>query len=294
MSQKHSQEPEIGPWIYPDRFLERAAIAEGQDANEEQKFVAKPTRLNMNLFSVNSMTSWGASLVESALAFCYPANCLHCSTPLDPFSREQLCHACSSQLVPIDPQWRCRRCFSEVEGGNRLCTSCQVCRGTPLEAMGAVFDYRGVAATLVRSLKYGQLRWLSEAMAGYMAYQLLALKEWPWPDLLVPVPMVTSHWFSRGFNQSQLLAEELSHLINRPCRSLLGRRMGDYSQAGLSLAQRKELSSSHFFLLERDFEGKRLLVIDDVATTGTTLQRCTELLATGYPAAIYAMTFCRA
>lgn len=158
----------------------------------------------------------------------------------------------------------------------------------------AAFDYLGPAATLVRKLKYGDQPHLADGAAAFLVAQWAYLK-WPLPDLIVPVPLSFTHWMIRGYNQSALLAEGMGKLLNRPVSSPLKRISGDYSQAGMNLKQRNALKSSTLRLdPEHRIYDKCILLIDDVMTTGSTLARCADVLAEGYPTEIYALTFCRA
>jgi ComF family protein len=159
--------------------------------------------------------------------------------------------------------------------------------------MAAAFDYEGPAASLVRRLKYGNQPYLAQGMAAFLVTQFYHL-QWPLPEALVPAPVTFTHWLVRGYNQSRLLAEEMARLLQRPVWSALKRKSGDFSQAALNLEQRKALDGQRFKRKNRySLQGKVLLVIDDVMTSGLTLQRCAETLETGNLAALYALTFCR-
>jgi len=159
--------------------------------------------------------------------------------------------------------------------------------------MGAVFNYEGPAASLIKRLKYAHQPYLAKGMAAFLVAQFDRLG-WPMPDALIPVPLSFSRWLERGYNQSALLAEEMGSLLQRPVWHALKRKSGDFSQAALSSEKRKELDGSRFKLNPAfAFEGKILLVVDDVMTTGTTLRCCAEILNRENPAALYAMTFCR-
>jgi len=160
--------------------------------------------------------------------------------------------------------------------------------------MGAAFDYEGPATSLVRHLKYANRPYLAQGMAAFLVVQFDQL-QWPIPDALIPVPLSFTHWLQRGYNQSRLLAEEMGRLLTCPTWNALKRRSGNFSQAALTLEQRKSMDSQSFRRnLMYPLQGKVLLLIDDVMTSGLTLQRCAETLSTGDPAALYALAFCRA
>lgn len=234
----------------------------------------------------------GQRLQKSLLHLFYPTKCLHCHTLLPPESLV-LCSACASLLDLISPNERCPTCFNLCE--NQI-APCQECSHYPsyYSRMAAAFDYEGPAVSLVKRLKYGGQPYLAQGMAALLVAQFDQL-QWPLPDALVPVPLSFTHWLERGYNQSALLAEEMGRLLQCPVWNVLKRQSGDFSQAALNLEQRKGLEGKRFKRTSTySLQGKILLIIDDVMTSGLTLQRCAEVLQPAYPAALYALTFCRA
>lgn len=198
---------------------------------------------------------------------------------------------CASLLELIDPNERCPFCFGrDYAPLSKRCGTCV--HGERLYyRMAAAFDYRGPAASMIKRLKYGQQPYLAKGLSSFLAVQFDQLK-WPFPDAIVPVPLSFTHWLERGYNQSALLAEELSVYLQVPVWDILKRKSGDYSQAGLALTQRKQISSSFSLKRDHQLQDKTILVIDDTMATGSTLQRCAEVLAEGYPARLYALTVC--
>lgn len=233
-------------------------------------------------------------LANSFLDLIYPPLCLHCRESLDAeFSL--FCHTCLKLLALIDPACRCPYCFTSeinIEKDN----SCSECRQKPqiMRRIAAAFDYEGPAATLVKQLKYGGKPYLAEGAGAFLTAQFVRL-EWPLPDYIIPMPMAPLRKFDRGYNQSQLIADVLGKLLNKPVLNILKRASGDFSQAGLSHKQRLQLSE-HAITLKPNHQLRDtcLLLIDDVMTTGSTLQRCASALAGGYPDSIYGLTVCRA
>jgi ComF family protein len=231
-------------------------------------------------------------LKRSFLHLVYPTKCLHCELVLPPESLV-LCSTCASLLELIHPETRCPTCFNVLsEDSLHLCSECLQYPSSYFR-MAAAFDYEGPAASLVRRLKYGNQPYLAQGMAAFLVAQFYHL-QWPVPDALVPVPLSFAHWLGRGYNQSALLAEEMGRLLQRPVWPALKRRSGDFSQAALNLEQRKALDGQRFKRKSTySLQDKVLLVIDDVMTSGLTLQRCAETLEAGNPSALYALTFCR-
>ncbi len=222
----------------------------------------------------------------------YPSLCLNCEVVLRHPSH-LLCADCLPLLILIDPKERCPRCFSSSYcPEQRLCSECHRQQWI-LAKSAAAFDYAGPASAIIRKMKYGNQPYLAKDAAAFMVAQLIAL-EWPLPDLLVPVPISLTHWMTRGYNQSLLLAQHIAELIGRPVSDCLGRKSGDYSQAGLTRQQRLAFEGRTLFLKKEDLRDKVILLIDDVMTTGSTMNRCANILIEGLPSAIYALTFTRA
>lgn len=235
---------------------------------------------------------WKQALQKSLLHLAYPTRCLHCHTLLPP-EPLVLCSACASLLDLVSLHERCPICFNYLEEESGA--PCEECCQYPSLYLrrAAAFDYEGPAVSLVKRLKYARQPYLAQGMAAFLVAQFDQL-QWPMPDALVPVPLSFTHWLERGYNQSALLAEEMGRLLQRPVWHVLKRRSGDFSQAALTLEQRKALDGKCFKRKSTySLQGKVLLVIDDVMTSGLTLQRCAEALNEGIPAALYALTFCR-
>lgn len=232
-------------------------------------------------------------IAQSFLHLIYPPLCLHCSQTL-PNGDHPLCQSCLSLMEMIDPTERCPLCFSaDFQIERRICPECfrQI---QFLDGIGAVFDYVGPAATLIKKMKYGDMPYLKTGLGAYLAAQFFRM-EWPMPDIIVPVPMAFTHLLERGYNQSTLLAEGISSLIDRPMLEVLKRKSGDYSQAGLSRKQRMDLNGETILCKKGfDLQDKIVLLIDDVMTTGSTLRRCAEVLQNEMPKNTYALVLCRA
>ena len=202
--------------------------------------------------------------------------------------------SCAAQLDLIDPQERCPYCFSaDYDPKQRVCYPCYV-EAPVFKRCAAAFDYQGPAASLVLKMKYANQPYLAKGAGAYLAIQHMNL-HWPKPDLIVPVPLTLVHRISRGYNQSLLLAESLGNILKCPVQEVLCRRWLDYSQAGMSKAQRLKLEPDSFSLKKRiDIRDKVILLVDDVMTSGRTLNCCAETLYTGFPKAVYGLSLCKA
>lgn len=231
----------------------------------------------------------GDELVE----FVYPKKCLHCHVRM-PHETPFLCEGCSTLLMPLEPSERCPSCFNEHFSSNK--SRCQNCveNTSYYYRIGAAFEYQGPAATIIKKFKYQNQPYLASGIAALLMTQWERLS-WPVPDAIIPVPISFTHWLSRGYNQSELIALELGRLLHVPILRGLKRKCGDFSQAGLNLDQRQELKRNSFVLNKKcNFQDKNLLIIDDVITSGTTLRKCGEVLVEGCPRSLYGLAFCMA
>jgi ComF family protein len=238
------------------------------------------------------MTSFWQTCKNSLCHLIYPSRCLHCREHLPP-ETTLLCNSCAELLELINPDERCQTCFIPSKNGST--DHCKNCHDNPslFYQKAAVFDYIGPAATLVKKIKYANQPFLARGMGAFLAAQFDRL-DWPLPDALVPVPISFSRWIERGYNQSLLMADEMAKFLNIPVWDLLKRQSGDFSQAGLNLDQRQRLEGQSFILRKSPLENQTLLLIDDVMTSGATLNKTAECLMEGNPSCLYALTFCQA
>lgn len=225
------------------------------------------------------------ALYRRLLDFFYPPYCFHCEESLEK-GGHLFCRGCSASFELIDPKTRCPYCFSEQDFPT--IHPCQACREGKRGGikMAAALSYHGPVASLVKGCKYGKLPYLAELGAAFMVVQFERLG-WPLPDLVVPAPSRMGIW---RVNHARLLAQSFAARLGLPCCALLKRRGGDLSQARLNTKQRERLNPSHFSLKRsQNLEGKSILLIDDVLTTGTTLRSCAQPLWDAYPRNIRAL-----
>lgn len=230
-------------------------------------------------------------LKEWLLYLIYPPRCLHCSASLAN-DQNYFCLECASKLELVKLQNRCPTCFADLDG----CFRCPICRHRSplLKGIAAAFDYVGVAQTLLKQFKHGAQPYLAKSAASFLIMQFFRL-DWPLPDLIVPLPQAVLHGIERGYNQSLLLAEVVGSLLERPVVQLLKKEGGKYSQTGLNRRQRQKNVMDTLSLKKKNFQyaDQTVLLIDDVFTTGSTLQSAAHTLLKHRPASIYALTLCR-
>ncbi|QOC22900.1 ComF family protein [Wenzhouxiangella sp. AB-CW3] len=185
------------------------------------------------------------------------------------------CCADCEQDLPV-PGASCRRCALELVRSVDLCGRC--IRHLPaFDQAFAGFAYRGGIERLVQRYKFRHDLAAGRVLAGLLARRLAAQAA-PRPDLMVPVPL---HWrrrLMRGFNQSELLCADLSrHFGGLPWRALLGRRRATAAQSELP-ADKRTGNVRGAFHLRRGLPARHVALVDDVMTTGSTLDECARVL----------------
>ncbi len=162
---------------------------------------------------------------------------------------------------PLDESGRCALCRLGLRG---------------FDAVYSYGSYEGTLRHLIHIFKYGGVRPLAGNFGRLMAQ---ALPREAGFDAIVPMPL---HWFKhwqRGFNQAELLATEIGRKWNTPVRKVVRRRRGTAPQAGLTNAKRRANVQGAFRMAGGGrLDGLRILLVDDVVTTGATASACARVL----------------
>lgn len=223
-----------------------------------------------------------------------PPRCPLCKAML--VSHGHLCADCWSALVPIsDP--KCERCALPFahESDGLLCGAC-LASPPEFDRSFAPVLYDGKGRDLVLALKHGGMLACAPVMARMMATTLLASGE-PLPDLLIPVPLHRRRLLSRRFNQSQLLAAAMARELAVPVDALsLARTVATPSQGEFDRKGRFKNVRSAFSIatkLTHAINGKNILIVDDVLTTGATAGSCASALKNAGAAAVNVIAFAR-
>lgn len=195
-----------------------------------------------------------------------------------------VCMGCDMQ-AGFEREWLCDDC--RVALAKRWIGAATPPKG--FEAAAFAYHYGGPAGGMVRHLKYGGVRALAEPMARAMADALKAIQP-VGADLIAPVPMHPKRLRQRGFNHAALLAERVGEKAGLPVRDALIRTRNTRQQARLSDEERLH-NMDGAFAHAMPLEGRRVLLIDDVCTTGATAKACAEALRAGGAAAVILLCF---
>jgi ComF family protein len=205
----------------------------------------------------------------SFLNLLFPPRCVTCDQ-----SDSWLCSACQDRIEFIRPPI-CPRC-GQPTAMPRLCPSCQE---APLQIDGirAVGYLEGTLRTAIHRFKYSNMRSLADPLGQLMA-QYVMQNQLP-IDVIVPVPLHPQRLRKRGYNQAALLAREIAKTVGLPLsEDALSRVKSTIPQVGLTARERRDNVRGAFHCSDTGLKEQRILLVDDVCTTGATLEACSLAL----------------
>jgi ComF family protein len=206
-------------------------------------------------------------LLQHIIAFVAPPSCMSCGA-----ESSLLCQACIDSMRP--KRGTCYRCNALSDNG-RTCERCR--RGSTLAGVTVAAHYEGAIKDIVWRFKYQQAAHSAVVGSKLLAPLLAEQKQF---DLVTAVPTSADRRRTRGYDQAELLAKELARELDLPYRASLV-RLGKRHQVGHS-RQERLAQVANLFAAKRKLRGQRVLLIDDVVTTGATMEACArELKAAG-------------
>lgn len=245
--------------------------------------------------SASPSAAWLERAKTAIIDLLFPPHCVACRRP-----NAWLCADCLQAIEIIQPPV-CQRCglpLGEVQRADPSGSTCKKCQKAPLQVDGllAYGFHGGPLRQAIREFKYADLRSLAGPLGQLMAegWMTLAPQDLQ-PDVIVPVPLHPSRQRQRGYNQAALLAQELGSSLRRPViEDVLVRIKATAPQVDLDAQERRVNVRNAFRCTDTSLSGKHVLLIDDVCTTGATLESaCVALRETG-TLSIWAFTLARA
>lgn len=227
---------------------------------------------------------------RTCLDWFYPRTCVHCGRHLADQRGGFTCALCRSRIRWIrDP--RCRSCGVPIYGAVGPEPLCGACRKEPpaFTSCRSLFLYRETGARLVHALKYEHAVWLQAELTALFR-EAAGWAEWFGEGCLVPIPLHPAKQRSRGYNQAEIIAAAICAAFPdtrlHPCLERIRRTP---SQTFLSRQQRRRNMRSAF-ACKQPLPGGRIVLVDDVLTTGATLNAAVMALHEAGPGNISAFT----
>ena len=199
------------------------------------------------------------------------------------FDNEQFCDECKESLRFIKEN-KCQKCGREAAYAKEECSSCA--GETAVDLSRSVFSYDGAIKTVIHKLKYSSARYLAEVLAGYL--KNVYIENFFAPDIVTFVPMSEKAEEKRGYNQSELLADALAKLLSTEAYSTLEKVKETARQAELDFEERSRNLKGAFKVTDKSLvKNKRVLLIDDVLTTGATSREVASALKKAGAKSVY-------
>lgn len=225
----------------------------------------------------------------------YPPVCTNCAEPVA--AGEYLCDACDDTILRIAPPF-CAKCSEPFAGAIMNPFDCANCAHRTLyfDAAVAAYRSRGIVRRVVLDFKYGRQIHLRHLVASWLFAALndsrLRGRQF---DIIVPVPLHPARERERGFNQAALLADLASPKMSVTAKPLLERTRYTTTQTAFDRTERMENLRGAFRLRRNTtVRHSRVLLIDDVLTTGSTVSECARILKEGGALSVHAATAARA
>lgn len=212
---------------------------------------------------------------KKSISYLIPSTCLLCEVE----NEHLICHPCSTQFFSSISK-RCVACALPIISQDTYCGTC-IKKSPTFDSTIVACDYVAPFDQLVLTLKFGHRLAVARALADLLAKAVSAsMKELP--DIIIAVPLSRQRLAQRGFNQALEIAKPLVHLLDRPLYPRLLHRVRDtQAQTELHPDQRQK-NILHAFSINDDYvdiiRDQHIGVVDDVMTTGATLQEVASCL----------------
>ena len=219
---------------------------------------------------------------RSCLNLVYPLKCFVCNSPIstEESQSEFLCPQCSLKIKFITSPI-CEKCGRPIAQSSnfKICSECNKKQKIFFDRAFSVAIYEGVWKELIHLFKYSKNDYLDKFLSGFLVeliHKNPFLKE---TDVIIPVPLYWQDKWRRGYNQTHLLACEVSKTTNISLGINLIKHKKIPSQTTLSGKERLKNVKKAFKLKNyKILENKKILLIDDVFTTGSTVNECSKVL----------------
>ena len=227
----------------------------------------------------------------SFLDWIYPPKCVVCDNIIPLNYERWFCYNCKDIFTFIKEP-TCKTCGNPQEDEVDICSMCAKQKFF-FKQNTSLFIYEDIPKLLIYKFKYGKNAEIGKAMAKLM-YNNINKDVFKHIDFIVPVPIHRARRRTRGFNQAEILCNELNKFNEIPnINDLLVRTKNTKPQSGLSFVERENNIKDAFkFNKKYDIKDKNILIVDDIFTTGRTLNECSKVLVNANARNVFGLNFC--
>lgn len=221
----------------------------------------------------------------------YPPACAICGKPLGAFNRESRVHGdCFELTLPVTGQ-TCGKCGKQIGEDEFYCRDCSETEHVFTQAVAA-FEINPELQDALYRFKYKNKREYAPFFAESIFTTHKDLLHFLQPELIIPIPMYYKKERARGYNQAALIAAELGKCLGIPVDTdILTRNKKTAPLKDCTATQRREILAG-VFELQSELNVRRVLVVDDIYTTGATLDACAAVLKSGGVQDVYGANIC--
>lgn len=215
------------------------------------------------------------------------ATCIACGKELFvPSDRYCICEECAQNLSPIVTS--CLKCGKPTRYGE-YCPTC-LKEHIYFERNYSCFPYSGVIRKVLTDFKFHNKRYYCRFLASFYVDKII--EDNIDADIMTFAPITKKHKRERGYNQCELIAKEISKRVNIPLSAKIYKKEDRSRQVGKSFGERIKNAENAYYVKDDEFKGKRVLVIDDVFTTGSTMNNIAKALMKGKASSVVGLTLC--
>lgn len=213
-------------------------------------------------------------MIQKCLSLLWPEVCPFCEM----LSKKGICDQCSKDLKELEvKEPKCFKCGKTIlNEEDSFCTDCTK-QGRYFECGTALWNHQGVVSESIYRFKYHNQRRYGMLIGRRIAESLRdEVDKWG-PQVIIPVPLCKRRRRERGFNQSLILALEIGEILNIPVREYVKRVKETLPQKNLDKQSRKA-NLREAFIIDEMPRLKRVLIVDDIFTTGSTIDEMAKIL----------------
>ncbi len=228
------------------------------------------------------------NIVSLLIDILHPSHCISCGKSIS-FNQYNVCTDCLHSVSSITSPLNCQICDGMLM--DKTCPFCSQ-REIYIDKNISLFEYSGSIKIMLQNLKFNHMKLLYKPICSRIGKELdrITIK----PDIITYVPMNRRKKWKRGYNQAELFAKEIGKMMNIPLVSLLKEAKTSKKQSDLQYTDRfLHVIDRYSVKQSKDCKNKKILLVDDIFTTGATINECARLLKKNGAAYVFSLTVAR-